>query len=391
MAGKRNSKDYGDYSYIKSHDKYRYDDDYDEYDEYDDEYYDEYDDEPDEYDEGYDDYEDEEGETYSRQVKMSGKSVKKQKRKKLIELWFFFIVFAVVICVAYVEISKRLYRGEPISADLVGDIIHLDADYSIADVINDNHERYMKKAYVYVEGQYQKISANVERNAFEDIATEFSVPDGKKYVHYTGEKEISDGTVIDVSSYNKDVNWAAVKESGVEGVMIRTGYRGYGEDANIVADQYFTSNFAGARDAGLNVGVYFFTQAVTYEEGVEEAKYVLSQIGGAELSMPIAIDTEYVDADESARANNIDNTARTDAIVGFCETIKEAGYTPMIYANRNWFLTRFEIDRIGKYQFWLANYSLLDFPYHIEGMQYTPEGNVSGVSGNCDVNVWFHE
>ena len=62
----------------------------------------------------------------------------------------------------------------------------------------------------------------------------------------------------------------------------------------------------------------------------------------------------------------------------------------MIYANRNWFLTRLDIEQIGEYQFWLANYSMLDFPYHIEGMQYTPEGNVSGVPGNCDINVWFN-
>ncbi len=394
MAKRRNSGDSYE-SFDRS--RIRHYDDYDDYDTDSDDYDDDYDSEYDSYDDEYDDYEDdsyrghyedeEEDVSYSSPKKMSKKSVKKQKRKKIIQFWFILIVFIAVAAVSYLEISKRIYRGEPLELGIVGSDMHLNADWSIGEVVQDNHERYMKKAYVLVEGQYLKISANVARNNF-DFENGFTAPDGR-YMKYTGDGEAKGSTAIDVSSHNAGIDWGSVKASGVEGAMIRLGYRGYGSEATLTTDKNFTSNINGAKAAGLKVGVYFFTQALTYEEGVEEAKYVLEQIQGMDIEMPIAIDTENVDADPSARANNIDKGARTDAVVGFCETIKEAGYTPMIYSNRNWFLSQLDIDRIGDYQFWLANYSFVDFPYHIEGFQYTPEGNVPGVSGNCDVNIWF--
>ncbi|MBR1507125.1 MAG: Lyzozyme M1 (1,4-beta-N-acetylmuramidase) [Eubacterium sp.] len=366
-------------------------DEYEEYDEYEDDEYedDEYEDdeyEDDEYDS--DEYEDDEGIRYSGPRQMSARDVKKQRTRKIVKLWIAFIIFLVVAAVAFMVISDRLYRGEPLKPGLTGSIIHFDADYSIVDVINDNHERYMKKAYVYAEGEYLKISAKVARNNI-DFENDFAAGNGG-YTYFMKDGAVSSSVAIDVSSYNPGVDWESVKASGVSSVMIRSGYRGYGEEATLVADKNFSSNFSGATAAGLKVGVYFFTQATTYDEGVEEAEFVISQLDGKSLEMPIAIDTENVDSDESARANGIDKQARTDAVKGFCETIKAAGYTPMIYANRNWFLTRLDIEQIGEYQFWLANYSMLDFPYHIEGMQYTPEGNVSGVPGNCDINVWFN-
>lgn len=121
----------------------------------------------------------------------------------------------------------------------------------------------------------------------------------------------------------------------------------------------------------MPVGVYFYTQAVSYDEGVEEAQYVLQNIADYKISYPVVIDTEKMEA-EGARANDISNEERTDAIVGFCETIKDAGYTPMIYANRNWYAQNLDMDRLGDYQLWLAQYSNVpDFPYLFTGWQYT--------------------
>jgi GH25 family lysozyme M1 (1,4-beta-N-acetylmuramidase) len=139
----------------------------------------------------------------------------------------------------------------------------------------------------------------------------------------------------------------------------------------------------------IDIGIYFFTQAVNYEEGVEEAEFVLSNIADIDVKYPIVIDTEEMEAD-NARANGISNSDRTDAIVGFCETIKAAGYTPMIYANRNWYAESLDMDRLGDYGLWLAQYSNVpDFPYMFSAWQYTPYGSVPGITGDVDLNIWI--
>jgi GH25 family lysozyme M1 (1,4-beta-N-acetylmuramidase) len=170
--------------------------------------------------------------------------------------------------------------------------------------------------------------------------------------------------------------------------MIRLGYRGYTAGGLAMDDNYIT-NITSANEADIPAGVYFYTQAVSYEEGVEEADYVLQNIADYDISCPVVIDTEKMEVDD-ARANDISNDARTDAVVGFCETIKAAGYTPMIYANRNWYAESLDMDRLGDYELWLAQYSNVpDFPYLFKGWQYTSEGSIPGITGDVDINVWF--
>ena len=152
---------------------------------------------------------------------------------------------------------------------------------------------------------------------------------------------------IDVSSHQGSIDWETVKEAGIKFAMIRLGYRGYTQGGLALDDGYVT-NIETALEAEMPVGVYFYTQAVSYDEGVEEAQYVLQNIAGYKISYPVVIDTEKMEA-EGARANDISNEERTDAIVGFCETIKDAGYTPMIYANRNWYAQNLDMDRLGDY------------------------------------------
>ena len=157
----------------------------------------------------------------------------------------------------------------------------------------------------------------------------------------------------------------------------------------IVLDDMFESHVQGALEEGLHVGVYFFSQALNYDEGVEEANFVLNAIRDYNITCPVAIDTEFLDASD-ARTNGLDIDSRTDSIVGFCETVKAAGYIPMIYSNRNWYVQSLDMSRLGDYKLWLAHYTNQpDFPYKYVGWQYTDQGTLSGVEGSVDLNVWF--
>lgn len=196
-------------------------------------------------------------------------------------------------------------------------------------------------------------------------------------------------TGIDVSHYQGVIDWQKVKESGVEFVMIRLGYRGYSV-GGIMEDPNFAANFQGAKDAGLDVGVYFFSQAVSVEEAVEEAEFVLGKLNGAELQMPIVYDWEYIS--DTARTANVDRRTLTDCSLAFLQKVEEAGYWPMLYFNTLQSRKLLHLDELNQYDFWLALYShRMTFPYKIKMWQYTSEGRVPGIEGNCDINVFFPE
>ena len=112
-------------------------------------------------------------------------------------------------------------------------------------------------------------------------------------------------------------------------------------------------------------------------------------ISGYNITQPIVIDSEYIAEDESARSNNISVKDRTAVVTGFCETVKDAGYAPMIYGSRDQYLRYLEIDPIGDYEFWLASYDTTDFPYHTEGYQYSRYGYVDGIANYVDLDVWM--
>ena len=151
----------------------------------------------------------------------------------------------------------------------------------------------------------------------------------------------------------------------------------------------FQTHIEGAKAAGIKVGIYFYSQAISYEEGVEEAQFALNLASAYTLDMPVVIDTEEVYAD-GARTADLSNDARTDSVVGFCETVKSAGYTPMIYSNRNWFVQKLDMTRLGDYKLWLAHYANQpDFPYLYSGWQYTGTGTIAGIGQELDLNVWM--
>lgn len=197
---------------------------------------------------------------------------------------------------------------------------------------------------------------------------------------------------IDVSYYQGNIDWKKVKNSGVEFVIIRVGYRGYGNAGTLVEDPKFKTYLDGATKAGLKVGVYFYTQAITTAEAQAEAKFVLDRIKGYSLQMPVYYDIESVDYDtgrlDSAGLSKAQKTALCTA---FCDTIIKSGYSAGVYANYTWL--NYYIDGAGlgrKYPIWLAHYtSNTNYDQRMDMWQYSGSGTVSGISAYTDVNVWY--
>ncbi|MCR5608899.1 MAG: glycoside hydrolase family 25 protein [Lachnospiraceae bacterium] len=199
-------------------------------------------------------------------------------------------------------------------------------------------------------------------------------------------------TGVDVSYYQEDIDWPKVKAAGIDFAIIRLGFRGY-ITGKMVLDTKFKQNIKGATDAGIDVGVYFFTQALTTQEAVEEAQFVLKNIGDYNLKYPIIIDTEAIDS-SSARCHCEDLTADelTDICIAFCDTINAAGYKSSIYASKYWFLTQLNLERLDNYDKWLAYYTdVPEYPFEFSMWQYTDKGTVDGIKGKVDMNICFRE
>ncbi len=206
---------------------------------------------------------------------------------------------------------------------------------------------------------------------------------------------IENGTVvshkgIDVSKYQGDIDWAAVASDGVEYAFVRLGLRGYGS-GKLVLDEYFDQNMRGAKEAGIKTGVYFFTQAVTVEEAIEEADYVLENITGYDVSYPVVFDVEMI-VNDDGRANGLSQKDRTDITIAFCDRIKAAGFTPMIYGNVKCFTKLLDMTRLNDYEKWYAFYDdYMYMPYEVGIWQYTEKGKVAGINTGVDLNISYKE
>ena len=227
----------------------------------------------------------------------------------------------------------------------------------------------------------------------------FFTADGKKV---TGEQVIqgakynfaSDGSLvkgsngamgIDVSKWNGTIDWSAVKNSGVNYVIIRCGYRG-SSAGSLLEDPKFTANIKGATAAGLKVGIYFFTQAIDEREAVEEASMVLNQVKNYTISYPIFLDVES----SGGRADSISKETRTAVCKAFCQTIQNEGYTAGIYANKTWLDTKIDVSALSAYKIWLAQYaSSPTYTGRYDLWQYRSTGKVSGISGDVDMNLSY--
>lgn len=193
---------------------------------------------------------------------------------------------------------------------------------------------------------------------------------------------------IDVSKYQGSIDWEKVAADGVEFVFLRLGLRGY-ESGKLVEDETFQANIQGALAHGIKVGVYFFSQAVTEAEAVEEANFVLERIAPYQIDCPVVFDVEKVGS-STARMNQLTPQERTNVTIAFLDTIEAAGYKSMFYHNMETALLLLELERLENYDKWFAYYGEdLYYPYAYGVWQYSEKGSVNGISGEVDMNIAF--
>ena len=220
-------------------------------------------------------------------------------------------------------------------------------------------------------------------------ATEYDV---NNYVHegnrlsYEDDKNYS-RLGVDVSHHQGYIDWKKVKASGYDFAFVRIGYRGYGKSGSLNLDRRFYENIEGAHEAGIDVGVYFFSQAINVEEAREEAQFVIEHLKDYKLELPIVYDPESI-LDDEARTDSVSGEQFTENTLMFCSLISEAVYKPMIYSNMLWEAFQFDMSKLVKYPFWYADYELKpQTPYKYKYWQYTNEGYVDGISGRTDLDI----
>jgi len=193
---------------------------------------------------------------------------------------------------------------------------------------------------------------------------------------------------IDVSKFQGDIDWTAIAADGIEFAFLRVGYRGYSEGM-VYGDDYFHQNAQNATDNGVNIGVYFFSQALTTDEAIEEANFVLNEIKDYDISYPIVFDMEDISG-VVERTSNMTKAEITAITIAFCDKIAEAGYIPMIYGNSHWFFSKLDLEQVTQYDKWYAQYSSEPYyPYEFTIWQYSNNGIVNGTNGAIDRNISF--
>lgn len=221
-----------------------------------------------------------------------------------------------------------------------------------------------------------------------DFTPEDFTSDGQ-YMRYTG-TDYTAAYGIDVSEHQNNIDWAQVADSGVEFVMIRSGYRGSTE-GQLYIDSYFRENIEGALANGIAVGVYFFSQATTEAEAVAEADYVIAQLKeySDRITMPVVYDWEQTGMDD-ARTVELPAERITACAEKFCSTIAQAGYTPGVYFNRHMGYYFFDFTNLSQYMLWFAGEGdYPDFHYRHNMWQYTFKGEIPGIDGEVDLDLYL--
>ena len=192
---------------------------------------------------------------------------------------------------------------------------------------------------------------------------------------------------IDVSSHQGVIDWQQVASAGIEFAIIRLGNRGY-NSGTLNADAYAQENLRGAKQAGLKVGAYFFSQAISVAEAREEAAFALNVLKGVALDLPLVFDWEYVN--EEARTANVDARTLTDMTKAFCRDVELMGQKSMVYFNSSQARDLLQLQELQEYPWWLAMYDItMEFPCKVDLWQYTNTGSVPGIEGNVDINLMF--
>ena len=250
-------------------------------------------------------------------------------------------------------------------------------------------DKYSKDEYIAVTDEkgnkrYYEISGDIAKN---DYDLENSLVNENGFLSYKDNKrEAIRG--VDLSKYNGDVDFGKLKDNGIRFAMLRLGSRGYGT-GKITLDEKFVEYAQNAQVAGIQIGAYFYSQAVNETEAVEEANYIVGAVSGFGVKYPIAIDIEKVEGDE-ARTDKLTTEERTAVVKMFCDAVKGYGYKPVIYATTDMLVTGLDLKELADYDVWLADYDIpTDYPYRFSMWQYNKKGRIDGITGDIDLDLSF--
>lgn len=222
----------------------------------------------------------------------------------------------------------------------------------------------------------------------------YSKYDKKTYTHNTKFDTFNKVVGIDVSMHNKTVDFNKVKADGIDFVYVRVGYTGYTKKKlSLNYDPYYQENITNALAAGLQVGVYWYSQALNEEEALQEANMLLNVIGSYNITLPVVYDYEFAGVGDDGRLDsaNLSKAQMTANSLAFLNRVSQMGYTPCLYANYSFLKNRVNASQISSVaKIWLAHYNTsTDYAGDYEYWQYTSDGRVNGISGRVDMNVWY--
>lgn len=309
----------------------------------------------------------------------------KKKRKDFIHN--FSPAFLLILCLATGLSGLTACSGADASKD-AGNESQESADTDADQKKKDKQIKKDKAEILHFVDVYQnpyqvEINPEVKKHDYKD---DFFVHNGH-LLTYEGDDNYTSRLGVDVSEHQGYVDWQTLKDNGFSFAFIRLGYRGYGQEGRICLDKEFHRNIQNAQAAGFDVGVYFFAQAINEEEAREEADFVLQNLQGYTLQLPVVYDPESI-LDDEARTDNVSGEQFTKNTEVFCSAVAEAGYDPMIYANMLWEAFELDLEKLSEYPLWYADYEPApQTPYHFRFWQYTNVGQVPGITGNADLNI----
>lgn len=284
-----------------------------------------------------------------------------------------------------IEVKDQIDVNEYIHKDQLKDVVSQFGS-SIAFV-----QRFFDDQIAYYHGNqivYKPVDTTLALNDYNFAENLVRLPNNTIDYQVDGVSKVIKG--IDVSVHQDSIDWDKVKADGVEYAILRVGRRGYGT-GEVGIDTLFEEHIEGALAAGIEVGVYFFSQAITVSEAIEEADFVLEAIRGYDITYPVVYDLEEI-YEDTARTDNLSQEMATKMTIAFCERVKDAGYTPMVYGNINWFMEKVDITQLEDYDKWFAQYFAQPFfPYDLAIWQYTATGKVNGITGDVDINMSFKD
>ena len=311
-------------------------------------------------------------------VPKKSKSVPKMKRLAIFQTIVILALVGVLILVVYKGMHKAVTvffmtpdSGTP--AEFATD----DEEPTNEDGMILMHDSAYGEVYLPVLEGVEKCSYDIDR-----------IVRRNSMCYYMEDTGVSSAIGVDVSSHQGEIDWPRVKEAGISFAFLRCGLRTYGS-GKLEVDPCFDRNLAEATAAGLDVGVYFFSQAISVEEAEEEAEMTLALLDGAPLTYPIVFDWEVVTTDH-ARTDDVSVETLGACTRAFCEKVKAAGYTPMVYQNKRTSYMKLDLRQTANYDFWLAEYAEKpSYYYEYRIWQYCSDGTVPGIEGDVDMNLCF--